>query len=256
MRAHRPRPVKTPTFRLSVIAALVGALGGACQRSGPEATEAPAATPAVMDSFLVELGRLPTASLDRSQRWRMLSSIWVGLPPPGFTRDSLPEPRSHGTALLQTYCVQCHWVPSPEMHSAQEWPLLVRRMMLRATTLHERMGGPLTAQILGGNERLLEGMTVTRLPSKEETDTLVAYLQAHALPVAEPDELADTPDARLFEARCSTCHQTPSPRAHAAEEWEESVGRMVQNMSVMGVEAPPAEELERILAFLTEHAAP
>lgn len=231
--------------------ALAGAGAIGCERAEPAP---PAATVAVLDSFLVELGRLPTASLDRSQRWRMVSSIWVGLPPPGYTRDSLPEPRSHGTALLQTYCVQCHWMPSPQMHSAEEWPLLVRRMVLRARTVQDRMGGPLTAEILGGNERLLEGMRVARLPSAEEVDTLVAYLQAHALPVAEPGELPDTPDAGLFERRCSSCHETPSPGAHTAAEWEETLARMVRNMSVMGVEPLGAEEMERVRGFLARQA--
>lgn len=219
-----------------------------------EAPQPPRATAAVMDSFLVELGKLPTASLDRAQRWRMISSIWVGLPPAGYTRDSLPDPRSHGAALLQVYCVQCHWMPSPQMHSAEEWPLLVRRMLLRARTVRGRMGGPLTAEILS-SERLVEGMSIARYPTDDQVDSLVAYLTSHALPVVEPGELPEGPEAALFVGWCSICHETPSPRAHTAAGWEPVVGRMIRNMSVMGVEPPTGEETRSILAFLRRGAA-
>lgn len=245
------RPVPSRLLRALLGTALLLPLTAAC---GPETQQPPPATASVLDSFLVELGQLPTASLDRSQRWRMVSSIWVGLPPPGYTRDSLPEPRSRNAALLQTYCEQCHWMPSPQMHAAAEWPLLVRRMLLRARTVQQRLGGPLTAEILG-RERLLEGMGVTRMPTPEEEDSLVHYLQRHALPTIEPGALGESADARLFESRCSTCHETPSPAAHTAEEWPATMARMTRNMSVMGVEAPPAEEMERLLEFVQARAA-
>lgn len=216
--------------------------------------EAPPATVAVLDSFLVELGRTPTSELDRSQRWRMISSIWVGLPPPGYTRDSLPEPESHGAALMQTFCEQCHWMPSPAMHAAQEWPLLVRRMVLRARTVQERMGGPLTREIVG-NERLLKGMAIARLPSDDEQAVLVDYLQAHALPVLDPGGLPDDPEAALFVDRCTICHETPSPAAHTPSEWEPTVGRMMRNMELMGIEPMAGEDMQALLAFLRRHAA-
>lgn len=216
--------------------------------------EAPPTSVAVVDSFLAELGRLPSASLNRDQRWRMISSIWVGLPPPGYTRDSLPEAGSHSAALLQVYCVQCHWMPSPRMHAASEWPLLVRRMLLRARTVQGRLGGPLTARILG-SERVLEGMAITRTPTAEQVDSLVAYLQGHALLTAEPGEIGETDEARLFADRCSVCHATPSPRAHTAAGWEQAMTRMLANMSAMGVEPPDQEEAGRILAYLKSRAA-
>lgn len=251
MHATTQQPWTAGRARVAASILLLAPLMGGC---APQEEEPPPANVAVLDSFLVELGRVPTASLDRSQRWRMISSIWVGLPPPGYTRDSLPDPRSHGAGLLQAYCEQCHWMPSPQMHSAEEWPLLVRRMMLRAGTVQERMGGPLTAEILG-NERLLAGMSLARLPSAEEVDSLVGYLQAHALPVMDRRELPDDPDARLFELRCSTCHEIPSPRAHTAAEWGPTMARMIRNMSVMGVDPPSAEDSDRILAFLRARAA-
>lgn len=219
-----------------------------------EEQELPPVSLAIVDSFLVELGQLPSESLNRQQRWRMISSIWVGLPPPGYTRDSLPNAGSHSAALLQVYCIQCHWMPSPQMHAATEWPLLVRRMLLRAQTVQSRMGGPLTAQILG-SERLMEGMAITRLPTPEELDSLVNYLQAHALPVAAPGEFEQTEDSDLFVKECSACHATPSPRAHTVTGWDLAMSRMVRNMSAMGLEPLAPEKAARILTFLKSQAA-
>ena len=233
---------------------LLAALGmlvlGAC---GQPEREGPPATVAVLDSFLVELGRLPAAELNRDQRWRMISSIWVGLPPPGYTRDSLPEADSHSAALMQAYCVQCHWMPSPQMHSASEWPLLVHRMLLRARGVGERLGGPLTDEIVG-SERVVEGMGIARLPTPEQLDSITVYLQSHALPVAEEGRIPEGPDAEAYVRHCSLCHETPSPDAHRAEDWPEVVARMIRNMSLMGVEPLTERETEGILRFLREEA--
>ncbi len=35
---------------------------------------------------------------------------------------------SEGEQLTQQYCTQCHALPSPEQHSAQQWPYVVNRM--------------------------------------------------------------------------------------------------------------------------------
>lgn len=247
--APSPRGARALSSALLSLA-LVGA--AACGERGPgegEAREAPPATVAVLDSFLVELGGVPTARLDRAQRWRMISSTWAGLPPPGYTRDSLPEPGSHAAALMQAYCEQCHWMPSPRMHAAAEWPLLMRRMVLRAGTVRERMGGPLTAEILG-NTRLLEGMSAGSIPSDEEVETLVTYLQSHALPVAKEGEVGEGPGARLYVDRCSTCHETPSPAAYTPSGWEPVVARMVRNMELQGVRPLTREEIDGILSYL------
>lgn len=244
------RPSRMPATGPILLGALGALLLGACAE---EAREAPRATVAVLDSFLVELGQHPAAELDRDQRWRMISSIWVGLPPPGYTRDSLPEPDSHSAALLQAYCIQCHWMPSPQMHSASEWPLLVHRMLLRARGVGERLGGPLTEEIVG-SARVVEGMGITRLPTPEQMDSITAYLQTHALPVAEEGRIPEGPDAEAYVRHCSLCHETPSPDVYTAEEWPDVVARMIRNMSLMGVEPLTEEETQAILRFLAAEA--
>lgn len=208
-----------------------------------------AATLALVDSVLSELGGQPIGVMNRTQRWRMISSMGPGLPPPGFEREDLPDPESRGAALLQAHCQGCHWMPAPQMHSAREWPLLMRRMDLRAATLGAHMGGPLTIELLG-SERLMEGMRWSYMPSAEDADSLLAYLQAHAMPVAEPGEIGDGADAELYVRVCSRCHETPSPAAHTAAEWPGVVGRMDANMPRMGVQPMDAGERARIVAFL------
>lgn len=206
-----------------------------------------------VDSVLAELGGAPTASLERGQRWRMVSSIGAGLPPSIFKAEDLPEPRSRGAGLLQVYCVQCHWLPAPQMHSATEWPILLRRMEMRARTLEHRMGGPLTEGLTG--EILLAGYTHTALPSAAEMDTITAYVTRHALPAARPGELGGGSDAALFVEHCSVCHETPSPKAHTAAGWQAVVQRMQANAAMMGVPPLTDAQVDRVVAYLSARAA-
>lgn len=208
----------------------------------------------MIDSVLVELGGTPVSVLNRTQRWRMISSLAVGLPPPRFERANLPDPSSYAAGLLEAHCQGCHWLPAPQMHSATEWPLLLRRMILRGETLGEHLGGPLLAELVG-SERMVEGMGMSYLPSPEAADSLLGYLQEHALPVAGPGELGEGEDARFFRDRCGICHETPSPGAHTAEEWRAVLVRMNEaNMPAMGVERLTDEELDRIGGFLESRA--
>ncbi|MFQ5690534.1 MAG: hypothetical protein ACE5HQ_09710 [Gemmatimonadota bacterium] len=225
-----------------------GLLG--CQPS--EKPELPV-TLAGLDSVLSELGGVPTASLNRGQRWRMISSIGAGLPPSSYKRQDLPESRSRGAALLQVYCVQCHWMPAPQMHTAAEWPILVHRMLMRARTLKNRLGGPLTGKLVG--DVLLSGLETAELPPAADVDTLLAYLQRNALPAAAPGEYEDGPGADLARELCSVCHELPSPSAHTAAGWEEVVARMRANMSMMDVTPLTDEQAFQIAQYLRAHAA-
>ena len=72
--------------------------------------------------------------------------------------------------------------------------------------------------------------------------------------------------AELYSQYCSQCHALPSPKAHSAREWEESLARMDAQMQMMGrmrmmkmcrmmnVEAPNGGEKEIILSYLQKHA--
>lgn len=247
-----PRGAPSRRRAASVVFALlvpgVAMLAGCARERDPEATLA------LVDSVLTELGGVPIGVMNRTQTWRMISSVGPGLPPPGFQRENLPDPDSRGAWLLQTHCQSCHWMPAPQMHSAREWPLLMRRMELRAATLGRHMGGPLTTRLLG-SEMMMEGMRWSYMPTTEDADSLLAYLEAHALQVAGPGEVGTGDDAGLFLERCTRCHETPSPRAHTAAEWAAVVARMQANMPRMGVDPMDEETQRRIVSFLESHAS-
>lgn len=230
------------------IALIVGAAG--CSEEQPEMTAE--ATLARVDSVLAELGGKSTASLERGRRWRLISSIGAGLPPASFGAEDLPEPEARGAALLEAYCDQCHGIPAPQMHAADEWPLLLRRMDMRARTLRAHMGGRHSSELVG--RILLSGMARAERLSDADADSLLAYLQRNALPVAGPDEPTDTPDGHVFEEYCATCHQLPSPDAHTPGEWEVILARMQANMAMMDVAMPSDEDLQRLTRYLADRS--
>ncbi|GIX28952.1 MAG: hypothetical protein KatS3mg123_2833 [Burkholderiales bacterium] len=84
-----------------------------------------------------------------SQRWDQTvhGNLLRRILPPGPDPATLPEPRSEGARLLQRYCVQCHHLPSPAMHTAADWPAIVDRMVWRM----EGKGnlGPLMKDLMG-----------------------------------------------------------------------------------------------------------
>src|SRR5262245_5162793 len=63
----------------------------------------------------------------KSPHGNMLERI---LPPSIEPRD-LPEPQSEGARLTARYCVQCHYLPSPQMHTPDRWTTTVVRMVWR-----------------------------------------------------------------------------------------------------------------------------
>jgi cytochrome c5 len=236
---------------LVLVALLVHGCGHETTRDGPKEGEEFLVQ---VDTLLSELGGRATASLDRGQRWRMVSSMGSGLPPPNFDLGNLPEPEARGAKLLGAYCVQCHSLPAPQMHAAAEWPILMRRMIMRAQTLHDRMGGPMTRGILG--QVLLSGMASAQIPTVEDADSITVYLQRHAMPVARPEELGTGPEREFFTSRCGFCHETPSPSAHLAAEWPQVVARMQANMAIMSVRPLSEEESRRVLQYLEERSSP
>jgi len=73
--------------------------------------------------------------------------------------------------------------------------------------------------------------------------------QAAALPDA------DSPGARLVADYCTQCHMTPNPKLHTKEEWAGVEARMQEHIaSGPGIRAPSAGDLQKILAYMQEHA--
>ncbi len=159
----------------------------------------------------------------------LLATAMVALPPENISPADLPDPGSYEAKLVVQYCGQCHAIPAPAMHSASDWPSVVRRMWLRM-------------------ERLPDSLEVA-VPMAGDRVTLLRYLNANALRVS-----GATLPAGLgrdeFATVCSRCHALPDPRVHSPQDWPAVFMRMEGNMERMKVRPPTPEETSRILQYL------
>jgi len=228
------------------------AVAGAAACAPAEQTPDDEARLAFFDSLLADLGGPQTANLSRSQRWRLIASVGTGLPPTSYRLEDLPEQGSRAVGLQQAYCLQCHGLSSPKMHSSDEWPILVRRMLMRGAALGTRLGGPRSEGMVDG--MLLAGLRTAEIPPAEDVDSLVAYFQRNAFPAAAASEIPDTPDAALYVEKCSGCHDTPSPASRPAAEVQALVARMSALRAMLGMDQLTAEEQSRVVAFMQQSA--
>lgn len=159
----------------------------------------------------------------------LLQTALVALPPDEFGATDLPDPASTNAGLVVRYCGQCHAVPMPTMHSAADWPGVVRRMWLRMDRLPDTLG--------------------LEIPAPGDRVQMLDYLTGNALRVSG----AMLPPGRgreEFAVVCSRCHTLPDPWTHSAEDWPTVFMRMERNMERMNVAAAAPEEATRILSYL------
>lgn len=170
--------------------------------------------------------------------------------PPGPEPGELPEPDSAGARALTHYCVQCHYLPSPYMHTPERWQVVVERM-------NRRMQGEGNLGIL--MKELMEGV---QAPSQQELDALLAYLGKQGQKAIDPDrypELKTTAAGRTYSEACVQCHELPDPKRHTAKEWRLVVERMQKNITWVGViegrfRNPHELKVQDILEFLERHS--
>jgi cytochrome c5 len=181
-------------------------------------------------------GMMGRGMMDRAQMGGMMQRMMPGMLPPGVKPGDLPDPDSKGARLLTRYCSQCHYLPSPRMHTAEEWPHVVVRMFNRM--------------------RMMSGMMGIESPSPEERQIIVAYLEAHSLKSVSPESLPapESKGAVLFKQVCSQCHSLPDPTFHTSVEWPKVVERMRSNMQAMGKRVITDREEKVIIAYLSAHA--
>jgi len=182
----------------------------------------------------------------KSPHGRMLERIL----PPAIEPQGLPDPSSEGAQLTARYCVQCHYLPNPRMHSGVKWKPVVERMVWR-------MQGK-------GNigELMKEMMAGIRAPTDDEIETLIDYLEKHAQKEIAPEHPALKSTAgKMFSIACSQCHALPDPDQHTAREWPVVVERMKghilwANIVVGSPELRTIPELDtgRIVTLLQRYA--
>jgi cytochrome c2 len=168
----------------------------------------------------------------------MMQQMMPDLVPPGVNPEDLPDPNSKGAQLIVYYCTACHNLPSPSMHSAEEWPVVADRMFRRMS----RMSGGMMMNV--------------EMPSPEEQQDIVAYLRAHSLTSISPHKLPspESQGAILFKDRCSQCHDLPDPGRHTAKEWPTIVERMQGYMQSMNKKMITANEEKQIVSYLSRYA--
>lgn len=197
---------------VAAVAAVAAAL--ACQQEQPKPPQGAAASATAADTGSTQIRRLYAAAT-------------IALPP-GIAADSLPERTSVGAQTLVKYCAQCHALPSPNMHSMVDWPIVLRRMWTRID--------------------MMQGALGVQVPSVPERMQLATYLTSHALAVAT--RLPAGPYKGLFEATCSRCHALPDPHSHTSADWPAVVNIMEQNMVRMKVSVPSREQSQQIVLYL------
>jgi hypothetical protein len=150
--------------------------------------------------------------------------------PPAMEPGSLPEPQSEGARLTVRYCVQCHHLVNPAMHTPERWKSVVERMVWRMRG-NGNMG-----------ELMKEMMAQVRTPTDAEMTTLLGYLQKHGQKEIDPHHPAlSTPAGQAFSIACSQCHALPDPQQHTAREWPIVVERMKRHMTWANVIVGPPE---------------
>lgn len=166
----------------------------------------------------------------------MMQQMMGGLLPPGMDSTLLPEPHSAGAQLLKQFCMQCHNLPGPGMHSVSEWQQVLGRMNMRM-------------QMMGG-------MMGIAAPDGVELEILLAYLQKHAQKPIDAGKYPDlnTRAGQAFSTICAQCHARPDPEQHTAQEWPSVVVRMRGNMAAMGKIIPDETTTAEIIDFLRRHS--
>jgi hypothetical protein len=163
---------------------------------------------------------------------------------------TLPEPSSDGARLTVRYCVQCHYLPAPHMHTAKRWTSVVERM-------NWRMQGK------GNMGTLMKDMMAgVAAPTAEELTTLIGYLQKHAQREIDPAHPAlKSEEGQMFTIACSQCHAPPDPKRHSAREWPSVVARMQRHMAwtnrVVGdasLRTNPELKTDEIIKWLQRYA--
>lgn len=128
--------------------------------------------------------------------------------PFGVTANQLPDPQSKGATLFASYCGQCHNLPSPRMHSSEDWPMRFEKMMDHA------------ALMAGTSPKF-------KLPADNEKTEIVAYLGRSGFKGLPADSPLRT-EYQVFNIIwfCSVCHAVPDPSQYPAKEWAKIVDRM------------------------------
>ncbi|MCW8830173.1 MAG: hypothetical protein OQK32_01505, partial [Gammaproteobacteria bacterium] len=134
-------------------------------------------------------------------------------------------------------CTQCHALPGPGRHTAEEWPDVLDRMFV-LMDMADRFGGLL------GN---------VKTPSFVEREQLRDYLILYAL---KPLKIAPQGVGyNAFENYCGDCHALPDMSQYNHLDKSSLLKRMQRNMEVMKYASPPSAVMMQIQLYLQENSS-
>lgn len=161
-----------------------------------------------------------------------MCAVYPEIMPPGLTPELLPNAGGPDAVLMETYCTQCHALPGPGRHTAEQWPQALDRMFV-LMDVADRFGGLL------GN---------VKTPSLVERDQLSRYLVLFSLKAitTKPQGVGAT----AFENHCGGCHALPDPAQYSHLDQSSLIKRMQHNMEVMKYAPPSADTMMQIQLYL------
>lgn len=83
---------------------------------------------------------------------------------------------------------------------------------------------------------------------------LIAALWVVPALAATPIPDADSPDAKVYVAKCSACHALPHPKRLYFEQWQHMLKLMYLRISERNMQPLSDEEQASILGYLKKHA--
>ncbi len=183
-------------------------------------------------------GMMGGGMMNESPMRGMMNQMMPDLVPPGLSPEDLPDPKSEGAQLLTYYCTQCHNLPSPSMHAAEEWPAIADRMFRRMLRTSRGM------------------MMSVEMPNPEEQRIIVGYLESHGMKSISPHILPspETKGAVFFREFCSQCHALPDPKGRTSDEWPAVVQKMRGYMQSMDKRVITREQEKEIVGYLERNA--
>lgn len=167
--------------------------------------------------------------------------------PEGIPPGDLPDPDGRGAGLVAAFCGQCHGIPSPRRHTAEDWDVTARRMFRRMAHM-AGMDGGMSMRMRGARMEV-------EVPTAEEERAILAYLKEHALRGVREEALPGGDGRAAFVRICSRCHALPDPGQRPPEAWPDVVRRMRGHMARMEVAEISDAEADRIIRYLRAASA-
>ncbi|MGH9433236.1 MAG: c-type cytochrome [Terriglobia bacterium] len=83
-----------------------------------------------------------------AEQQKLIVAYWQKHSLKSIEPGALPSPRSKGAVLFAATCTQCHALPDPRQHTAQEWPQVVALMRKNMVVMGKTVPDATTLQMI------------------------------------------------------------------------------------------------------------